>query len=313
MNEVKNILGDKFNYSPSKLEFDYNKLYDENTTFKKIASSLDLPKKTLMKYTSKIESSCNELNNCKKCKHLFECKNSVEGYVFYPIKNDEDIEFCYIPCKYKKEMDEKMSYIKNIYSYSIPSELLQASMKDIHIDDKNRFEVITWIKKFLDNYLAGKKDKGLYLTGNFGCGKTYLLTAMLNELAKNDKKVAIVYYPEFLRDLKENLTDSDEFNSKYNKVRNSELLLLDDIGAESVTMWSRDEILGPILQYRMENKLVTFFTSNLTIKELEEHLANTQKGIDRVKARRIIERIKQISNEMVMISENKRKWGLYGK
>lgn len=307
MNEVKDILGDKFNYSPSKLEFDYNKVYDENQTFKKIANSLDLPKKTLMKYTTKIENSSLELSNCKKCKHLFECKNSVEGHVYYPIKNNEDIEFCYIPCKYQKEMDEKTSYIKNIYSYCIPNELLNASMKDIHIDDKNRFEVITWIKKFLDNYLDGKKEKGLYLTGNFGCGKTYLLSAMLNELAKKNKKIAIIYYPEFLRDLKENLTDNEEFNYKFNKVRNSELLLIDDIGAESVTTWSRDEILGPILQYRMESNLTTFFTSNLTIKELEEHLASTQKGVDKVKARRIIERIKQMSIEKVMISENKRK------
>lgn len=307
MNEVKDIIGDKFNYSPSKLEFDYNKTYEENTTFKKIANSLDLPKSTLMKYTTKLENSSMELNNCKKCKHLFECKNSVEGYVYYPIKNNDDIEFCYIPCKYKKEMDEKTFYMKNIYTYSIPNELLNASMKDIHIDDKNRFEVITWIKKFLDGYLEGKKEKGLYLTGNFGCGKTYLLSAMLNELAKKGKKIAIIYYPEFLRDLKENLTDNEEFNNKFNKVRNSELLLIDDIGAESVTPWARDEILGPILQYRMESNLTTFFTSNLTIKELEEHLANTQKGIDKVKARRIIERIKQLSIEKVMISENKRK------
>ncbi len=307
MNEVKEILGDKFDYSPSKLEFDYNKVCEENSSFKKIANSLDLPKSTLMKYTTKIENSALELNNCKKCKNLLECKNSVCGHVYYPVKNNDDVEFCYIPCKYQKEMDEKTSYMKNIYSYSIPSELLNASMKDIHIDDKNRVEVITWIKKFLDNYLAGNKNKGLYLTGNFGCGKTYLLSAMLNELAKKGKKIAIVYYPEFLRDLKENMWDNEEFSFKYNKVKNSELLLIDDIGAESVTSWSRDEILGPILQYRMENNLSTFFTSNLTISELEEHLSDTKKGVDKVKARRIIERIKQLAIEMTMIAINKRK------
>lgn len=50
-----------------------------------------------------------------------------------------------------------------------------------------------------------------------------------------------------------------------------DLLLLDDIGAETVTNWSRDEILGTILQYRMENNLSTFITSNLNISELEGH------------------------------------------
>ena len=33
-----------------------------------------------------------------------------------------------------------------------------------------------------------------------------------------------------------------------------------------------DEVLGVILQYRMEENLPTFFTSNLSLKELEDHL-----------------------------------------
>ena len=36
------------------------------------------------------------------------------------------------------------------------------------------------------------------------------------------------------------------------------LLLIDDIGAEKLTDWARDEILGSILQYRMDFKLPTF-------------------------------------------------------
>ena len=46
---------------------------------------------------------------------------------------------------------------------------------------------------------------------------------------------------------------------------------------------TRDEILGTILQYRMDNNLTTFFTSNLNIEELEEHLKTTNKSIDKYK------------------------------
>ena len=63
------------------------------------------------------------------------------------------------------------------------------------------------------------------------------------------------------------------------------MLLLDDIGAENTSNWSRDEVLGPILQYRMENHLPTFFTSNLTMDELEEALSTTSSGVDRVNAK----------------------------
>ncbi len=134
---------------------------------------------------------------------------------------------------------------------------------------------------------------------------------MLNELAKKGKKVAIVYYPELLRSLKASFGDNDEYTELFNTIKKAELLLLDDIGAETVTEWSRDEVLGTILQYRMEEGLPTFFTSNLTIDELSEHLSVTSKEVDLVKAKRIIERIKQLTDDITMISVNLRKWGNY--
>ena len=70
--------------------------------------------------------------------------------------------------------------------------------------------------------------------------------------------------------------------------------------------WARDEILGSILQYRMDFNLPTFFTSNLTIDELETHLSIVKNNIDKVKARRIIERIKQLTTDIELISKNRR-------
>ena len=57
----------------------------------------------------------------------------------------------------------------------------------------------------------------------------------------------------------------------------------------------------------MENNLPTFFTSNLTIDELEIHLSEGKNSVDKVKAKRIIERIKYLSTELKLISKNQRK------
>ena len=76
---------------------------------------------------------------------------------------------------------------------------------------------------------------------------------------------------------------------------------------ESVTYWSRDEILGTILQYRMEEGLTTFFTSNLDYKELETALSITKNKVDSLKATRIMERIKNLTIEKTMVGENRRK------
>ena len=56
----------------------------------------------------------------------------------------------------------------------------------------------------------------------------------------------------------------------------------------------------------MEHELSTFLTSNLTIEELETHLSLVKNNMDKVKARRIIERIKQLTTDMELISVNRR-------
>ena len=141
--------------------------------------------------------------------------------------------------------------------------------------------------------------------GSFGSGKTYLICAMLNELSKKKVDITIVYYPELLRSLKESF-DKDDFGSRMSSLKRVSILFIDDIGAESVTPWARDEILGTILQYRMDANLPTFFSSNLSIAELEEHLSNTKNGVDKVKARRIIERVKQLTDDLELVSKNRR-------
>ena len=56
----------------------------------------------------------------------------------------------------------------------------------------------------------------------------------------------------------------------------------------------------------MEENLPTFFTSNLSLKDLEEHLQINKNSADKIKARRIIERIKYLTEEIEMNSVNRR-------
>lgn len=303
MKEIKDVIQNNYRFNNIDLERNFDNEMEDDT-FKKIVSKIKLPKDEIIKYTSLIKDSSLELKNCANCKNIMECKNSVVGHVYYPEAQEENIVFSYVPCKYKKKLDKDTEYQNNISLFDMPKAILEASMKNIYTDDKNRLDAIKWLTTFIKKYENNENCKGLYLTGNFGCGKTYLVAASMNELAKKGKKVAIVYYPDFLRKLKESF--SDDFKTIFNDVKNSEILLLDDIGAETVTSWNRDEILGTILQYRMQEGLPTLFTSNLTISELEVHLAsNDSEG--RIKARRIIERIKFLTDNITMIAENRRK------
>ena len=268
--------------------------------FLRLVKGLKVDENAAMRYTSKLEDTIVELNHCKECRGLFECKNRVEGHVYYPTSNEGKINFSYAPCKY---YNESLNNLNNKMTSS--KELEMARIKDIDITDKKRVKIIKWIKEFYDNYDPSKTMKGLYLHGSFGAGKTYLIAALLNELEANKKiRTEIIYFPELLRTLKD---DWDFFGGKMEYLKSVDILLIDDIGAEKVTEWGRDEVLGTILQNRMNNNLCTFFTSNLTIFELERHLSLTKNSEDIVKARRIIERIKQLTEDLELISENRRK------
>ena len=186
----------------------------------------------------------------------------------------------------------------------MPKDIKEASIDNIYSNDSNRYNAILWINKFLGDYRKGKVSKGLYLYGNFGSGKTYLVSALFNELARDGVKSAIIFWPEFLRDLKASF--SSDFKEKYDFVKSVPLLLIDDIGAEATTTWGRDEIFCPLVQYRMQEHLPTFFTSNLDLKSLEEHFSVSKGNVDHIKARRIIERINQLTDQVEMVSKNLR-------
>lgn len=249
----------------------------------------------LKRNTSKFENVVWECKNCQKCKGLYACQNSFEGHFMYPKILENRLYFSYIPCKYQKQVENKITNDKK---------LANITMKDIDTKDKKQLKVIKWMDEFYENFDLAKNNKGLYLHGSFGSGKTFLLTALLNQLAlKKNISVSIVYLADMLRDLKE---DWEDFAGKMNHYMNVDILLIDDIGAEKVTEWGRDEILGTILQSRMNNEKTTFFTSNLTINELEEHLSLASGNVDKVKSRRIIERIKQLTSDMELVSVNRR-------
>ena len=56
----------------------------------------------------------------------------------------------------------------------------------------------------------------------------------------------------------------------------------------------------------MEEGLPTFFTSNLTLEELEEHLSLSNRGVEKVKARHILERIQFMTEDIKLVSKNRR-------
>jgi primosomal protein DnaI len=265
----------------------------------------ELNQASIEKSISKLYEYTQQSKECNRCESLDGCINFMKGY--HPdlalVRNSIDV--VYKRCPRKVMADEHKKNQKLIKSLYVPRDILEATFEDFE-GDEGRLDAGDKAATFLMNYEAGLKPKGLYLYGKFGVGKSYLLGAIANELAKKQISSMIVYVPELLREMKSAIGDNT-LNEKIEALKKESILMLDDIGAEAVSSWTRDEVLGPILQFRMLEKLPTFFTSNFDFQGLEHHLTYSQRGEEeKMKARRIMERIRSLSDPVLVDGLNRR-------
>ena len=254
----------------------------------------------------KLYEYISQSKECNQCPSLSECKNMMEGYDPHLIIRGNTIDLDYHRCPRKVIHDERMKSQKLIKSLYVPKDILQASFSTLEPDSKGRIMAMKLAKNFVEDYVPGKKMKGFYFYGEFGVGKSYLLGAVANELAEKNISSLIVYVPEFFREIKQSLGDHT-LNEKLEAVKTAPVLMLDDIGAETMSSWGRDEILGTILQFRMLENLPTFFTSNFDFDGLTHHLTYSQRGEEeKLKAARIMERIKYLTKPVLIDGHNRR-------
>ncbi len=253
----------------------------------------------------KLYEFTNQSKDCNKCPSLDGCVNFMKGYHPELVIQRGTINIHYDKCPRKAMYDEKRKNEKLIQSLYVPRDILEASFNSIYTDGE-RMDATKKAASFIMNYQAGTKQKGLYFYGKFGVGKSYFLGAIANELASKKIPSMIVYVPELFRELKSSIADST-LNEKIEMIKKVPVLMFDDIGAETMSSWTRDEVLGPILQFRMLENMPTFFTSNFDFKELEHHLSYSQRGEEeKVKARRIMERIKYLADPVLVEGPNRR-------
>ena len=201
---------------------------------------------------------------------------------------------------------EKEAAIKNrLKLINLPASLKQASLAQVDLDDLGRLPVFEKLLAFVEQYPTIRK--GLYLYGDFGVGKSFMVAALAHDLSeKRGVSSTLLHYPSFVIDVKNAISDGN-VKTLVDEIKLSEVLILDDIGAEQSTAWIRDEILQVILQYRMQENLPTFFTSNFNFEELEQHFAKGKHGNDETwEARRVMERIRYLAEETRLEGVNRR-------
>lgn len=270
-------------------------------------NSEEIDKGVVDKGLGKLYEYINQSHDCNKCPALGGCINTLKGFEPNLVLERGNIGIAYTPCRLKNEHDNKRRASSMIHSMYMPKEVMQATLSDFETDD-SRMEAFRAVSKFLRETTGpdNMPEKGLYLYGKFGIGKSYLLSAAANELAEMGIKSVLVFVPEFMREMKQAIGDQT-LQEKVDYVKKADVLMLDDIGAEAMSSWTRDEVLGTILHYRMAERLPTFMTSNFSYSELQHHLTYSQRGEkEDLKAARVMERIRALTSPVKLDGRNRR-------
>lgn len=254
-----------------------------------------------------ISLSLSKFNQYRLEKERF-LKNDVQyvakGYEPVLIMNEGYADVSYLETKEHHLEIKKQEASDRINLINLPKSYREISLTDIELDDVNRMKVVDELITFIANY--PKFTKGLYLYGDMGIGKSFMLAAMARDLSeKKGVATTMIHFPSFTIDIK-NAIKEGKVKEEIDILKSAEVLILDDIGAEQASSWVRDEVLQVILQYRMLENLPTFFTSNYSMSDLEEKLSSGRSEGEVWESKRVMERVRYLANELHLEGVNRR-------
>lgn len=101
----------------------------------------------------------------------------------------------------------------------------------------------------------------IVFTGEYGCGKTHLAAAIANAIAQRGNPVQFVIVPDLLDHLRAAFAPGSaaSYDQRFEETRTALFLVLDDLGTENATPWSREKLFQ-IVDYRYLSRLPTIIT-----------------------------------------------------
>ncbi|MEZ4861502.1 MAG: ATP-binding protein [Caldilineaceae bacterium] len=120
---------------------------------------------------------------------------------------------------------------------------------------------------------AEDPDGWLLLTGTYGCGKTHLAAAIATARLELGQPVLFMVVPDLLDHLRSTFNPQSEipYDSLFEQLRMTPLLVLDDLGAQSSTPWAQEKLFQ-LLNHRYNAHLPTVVTTNQRLEDLEPRL-----------------------------------------
>jgi len=108
------------------------------------------------------------------------------------------------------------------------------------------------------------------LKGGYGSGKTHLAAAIANERLARGEPVLFVVVPDLLDHLRATFAPTSRvtYDDRFESVRATPFLILDDLGAQVTTQWAQEKLFQ-LFNYRYNAQLPTVITTNRELEEID--------------------------------------------
>jgi len=145
----------------------------------------------------------------------------------------------------------------------IPGLYRNASFENFAITSPELRTTVMAVKKFADDF-PNESRPGLLLIGEPGTGKTHLAVAAMRRVVEKGFECLFSDYQNLLDRIRSGYDAASNSADKeaYRDALESEVLLLDDLGAHRVTDWVEDTITS-IITYRCNHRKALIATTNL--------------------------------------------------
>ena len=120
----------------------------------------------------------------------------------------------------------------------------------------------------------------LYITGDYGTGKTHLAAAIANEIDQRNDDVIFTPVSHLLRTLRHSFSDKEgkSFGRWYDQLFSEVVLILDDMHFAGEKPWAQSSLFH-VIEHRYNSKLPTVFTASVDINK--EHPRFMTRVMDR--------------------------------
>ena len=263
-------------------EIDQNKIYvlrkeakkriENDEEIKTFIALNHIKEETVDKCLSKFIKVLDDREICASCQGISHCKRN-KGHYQLDLQYDETyetIENTVKPCKFE---EVRLRVKKNFIQSDFDESFFDYSLKEcLRYFTKERTNLIVSLNNTFKNLKEKMNEPSYFVYGDPEVGKTFILVQFAQGLAtSNLGKIAFINSMSYFDKLNNALYNEKEyFTTLFEQLKNVDFLFIDDFGNEYKSPYIFDNIIFPLLSYRLQRKLHTSFTSQYSLEEIRE-------------------------------------------